>query len=1222
MDFRVLGPLEVADGPRVLDLGGQKPRLLLAALVLEANRVVARDRLIDALWGEEPPETAVTAVQVYVSRLRKVLPAGALVTRPPGYLLATDADSIDVTRFERLVAEGREALDGGDAELASSLFVEALALWRGPPLAEFSEPFARIERGRLEELHVAALEDRIEADLARGGRVPLIGELEALIAEHPHRERLRGQLMLALYRAGRQAEALETYQEGRRILADELGLEPTESLKELQRLILAHEPSLDPQAPRAPTEPRPTPQPPAPSPARRKTVTVLFCDLAESTRLAEELDPESLRALLTRWHETMRAAIERHGGTAEKFIGDAVMAVFGIPQVHEDDALRAVRAAVEIREALSALGVGFRVGINSGEVAVGPGETLVTGDAVNTAKRLEEGASNGEILIGATTHRLVQNAVRLESAGSLAVKGKRLPVDAWRVIETIAGAPSIARRLDAPLIGRGTELDRLHDELALSARDRSCRLVTVVGAAGVGKSRLAAEFVGALGDAARVLRARCLPYGDGITFWPLNELVHSAGGEAAIEAAVADEPDGRLIVERACGTNVSSEETFWAVRRMLELLARDLPVVVCLEDVHWAEPTFLDLLEYVVGWSQDAPLLLVCIARPELLDSRPRWGGTSIALEPLSEPDSTLLLDQLAAEWPITAEDRSRITEAAEGNPLFLEQLVAMVSDSVPGELPPTIQALLSARLDRLEEPERAVLQRASVIGKEFSRGAVLELSPASERAGVATTLLSLVRKEFVRPEHSSYIGEDGFRFRHVLIRDAAYAQVPKSTRADLHERFAGWLEARAGTPELVGYHLEQAYLHAAALGSADSGLARRAGLLLADAGERALARNDARAAANLLLRANSLLPEDDPARLEPMRQASLALWWSGELEQARELLEEQVASARALGDDAEEWSGRLDIAGGDLITGRIDADELLAVAKEAIAAFRPDDDAALARAWRRVAYAHHWKGRYGPAVGASEIALRHARAGKEDFEASRIVDLLCTSLLYGPTAADEAVERCEQMLLEVGENEVMRANVSASLIGLLAMRGSFDVAREQARIAESIYLERGLQLAFAGLTQVTGPMELLAGDPVAAEQELLRGLEVLEPHGSGGYQHALLAEALYRQGRETDAAEHLSMADQNASPDMVLERVARMTVLAKLEQSESLARSAVALAETTDSTNLVADALADLAIVSHDRDAVQRALDLYEEKANVAGARRLEEIVASVRRR
>jgi class 3 adenylate cyclase/tetratricopeptide (TPR) repeat protein len=1218
MDFRVLGSLEAVEGSRALDLGGEKQRILLAALLLDANRVVSADRLTEALWESSPPESAAKALQVYVSHLRKRLGRDRIATTVPGYRLQVVEAELDLLRFERLVADGRPR--------------DALALWRGAPLPDLADrPFFQPRVARLEELRLACLEDRVEQDLATGRHTAVIGELEAVVREHPLRERPRSQLMLALYRSGRQAEALEAYQQGRRLLAEELGLEPAESLKELQRRILAHEPSLDAPAGSAAPEPvSPTAAAPEPTelPSQRKTVTVLFCDLAESTRLGEELDPESLRTRLARWHHAMRGPIERHGGTVEKFIGDAVMAVFGVPHVHEDDAVRAVRAAFEMREALAGLGVGFRIGINTGEVAAGSGETLVTGDAVNTAKRLEEAAPDGEILIGVGTRRLVGNAVRLESAGAIALRGKRTPVEAWRAIDAIEGAPPIARRLDAPLVGRTAELDLLRCELAQAERERGCRLVTVVGAAGVGKSRLAADFLAGLGGDVQVLKARCLPYGDGITFWPLKELVRSAGGEAAIEAAVAAEPDGDLILQRVFGATASSEETSWAVRRMLELLARDRTVVVCLEDLHWAEPTFLDLLEYVVGWSRDAALMLLCIARPDLLETRPRWSGVSLALDPLTEAESTLLLDQLAAEWPIPHEDRARIADAAEGNPLFLEQLVAMLSEGEGRELPPTIQALLDARLDRLEPLEHAVLARASVVGKEFSRGEVIELSPESERARVASTLLSLVRKEFVRPERSSYVGDDGFRFRHVLIRDAAYAQVPKGTRADLHERFAGWLGDRKETAELIGYHLEQSYLHSAAIGNADPELARRAGLLLADAGERALARNDAPAAANLLLRAQNLLPEDDPARLEPMRRASLALWWTGEVERARALLEQQLACARELGDVAEEWCGRLDLAGSDMVTGRIDADELLEVAHSAIAAFGPNDEAALARAWRRVAYANNWMGRYGAAVEASEVALRHARAGNEDFEAARIIDLLCTNLLYGPTPADEAVARCEQMLDEVRDNEVMRANVAASLIGLLGMLGAFDSAREHARSAERVYLELGLQLAFAGLTQVTGPMELLAGDPAAAEREFQRGLEILEPHGSGGYQRVLLAEALYRQGREEEAAEHVRIAEHDPSLDMVLGRVARLTVLAKLERSESLARDAVELAGTTDATNLVADALADLAIVLRANgsggweDPVERALELYEQKANTSGARRLDDIVASAKQR
>ena len=976
--------------------------------------------------------------------------------------------------------------------------------------------------------------------------------------------------------------------------------------------------------------------------AVRKTVTVLFCDLADSTALGERLDPETLRSLLGRWYDAMRAPIERHGGQVEKFIGDAVMAVFGVPQVHEDDALRAVRAAVEMREALDALnaeldaGLQIRIGVNSGEVVTGDGSaTLVTGDAVNTAKRLEEAAAAGEILISGVTRRLVANATELEPAGPVLAKGKKDPVEAWRVLATIPGAAPFARRLDAPLVGRTRELAFLHDELAAAERERACRLVTVYGTAGIGKSRLAAELLAQLAGRADVLSARCLPYGDGITFLPLIELIRSAGGEAAIMATVAAEADGALIVDRVCGAlgtagaPSSSEETFWAIRRLLETLARVRPLVVCLEDVHWAEPTFLDLLEYIAGWSRDAPILLLCLARPDLLDQRPRWGGEAVALEPLTERESEALLDELAAEWPIPPAARTEIAEAAEGNPLFVEQMVAMLAEA--GEaaaIPPTIQALLAARLDRLPPLERAVLERAAVVGKEFWRGAVTELSPTEDRAEVSAALLSLVRKELVRPERSAFLGDDGFRFRHALIRDAAYAAIPKSVRAELHERFAAWLEVHEGEDDLVGYHLEQAYRFRVELGLADetvAALAAQAGALLGEAGRRAFARDDAPAAANLLLRACELLPEDDPARLELLRRASLALWLTGSVDEASKMLEGHIAAAAELGASGEEWSGRLELATWSLISGRVGSEELLHVAGQAIGVFEGlGDDAGLSRGWRRIAHAQTVTGRYGMAADAAEQALRYARSSGERFEEARIVDILCASLLYGPAPADTAIARCELMLSDAESGGVMEANIAASLVGLFGMRSSFDAARELAHRAESIYAELGLQLASAGLSQVVGPMELLAGDPVAAERELRRGLAILEPSGAHGYQEALLAQVLYEQGRPQEAAQHIEAVSENAAPDNVAAQVLWRGVRAKLDAEESpasalvLAGEAVTLAEATESPNLLGDALSDLAVVlraagNADADEVaRRALELYERKGNVPAARRV----------
>ncbi len=973
--------------------------------------------------------------------------------------------------------------------------------------------------------------------------------------------------------------------------------------------------------------------------AARKTVTVLFCDLVESTALGEGLDPESLRGVLGRWHAAMREPVEEHGGTVEKFIGDALMAVFGVPHVHEDDALRGVRAAVEMRTALQRLNaeldteLQIRIGINSGEVVTGDGSTtLVTGDAVNTAKRLEEAAQPDEILVGDATRRLVANAAELEAVPAVLAKGKRAPVGAWRIVDMIAGAAAFARRLDAPLVGRTNELAFLRAELEEAGRVRSCRLVTVYGAAGIGKSRLAAELAAEVGAYAGFVTARCLPYGDGISFLPVTELIRSAGG---VVAAVEGEPDGELIVERigaAPGADVSAEERFWAIRRLLETLARERPLVVCLEDVHWAQPMFLDLVEYIAGWSRDAPMLLLCLARPDLLDERPRWPGATVTLEPLTAAESEALLDELAAEWPLSAAARSEIADAAEGNPLYVEQMVALLAEGESAAaVPPTIQALLAARLDRLDPLERAALERAAVVGKELSRSAIAELSPTDERASLGATLLSLVRKELLRPERGARPGDDGFRFRHALIRDAAYGEIPKATRADLHERFADWLARSGGEDDLVGYHLERASQYLADLGTADDALSRRAAAMLAAAGQRAFARDDARAAVSLFLRACELLPDDDPARLEPLRRASLALWWTGNVDEARRLLDEQIALAAQLGNAAEEWSGRLDLAAGDLVTGRIDAERLLDIAKKAISVFEAGDDAGLARAWRRVAHAHMAKGRYADSSEASERALAHARAGGERFEEARIVDLLCTSLLYGPAPASEAVLRCEAMLVEAHGNQVLGANVAAALVGLLGMRGAFDAARERARFAEEIYLELDLQLAFAGLTQVTGPMELLAGEAAAAERELQRGLEILRPRGPDGYQEALLAEALYRQGRLDDASTHARTAEAHAPADNVQAQVAWRGVRAKLDAADSseraraLAAEAVSLAEATDATNLLADALADLAVVLHVArdDAVdgvaRRALALYEQKGNVAAAQRLSQVLAVV---
>jgi predicted ATPase len=406
----------------------------------------------------------------------------------------------------------------------------------------------------------------------------------------------------------------------------------------------------------------------------------------------------------------------------------------------------------------------------------------VTGDAVTVAKRLEEAAGAGEILIGEATRALVEEAARLEPVGPVELKGKPEPVTAWRLLEVSPDGAGVRRRLDTPLVGRTVELARLNSAFEETVAEQGCRLVTVLGVAGIGKSRLAAELFAAVGERATVLVGRCLPYGEGITFWPLVELIRAAGGAAALGEEDAEAAATLDTLLEPDAEPASSDEIFWAARRLLETLAAQRPVVVCFEDIHWAEPTFLDLLEYLAAFVRRGPVLLLCQARPELAERRSSWlSGPVIRLEPLSEHEAETLLDGLGELDP---EARRRIGEAAEGNPFFAEQLAALALEGGSSTLPPTVQALLAERLDRLETGERAVIERAAIVGREFSRGAVAELAPDTLRAEVGAHLLALTRKDLIRPDDAAGPREDGFRFRHILVREAAYEAAPKSLRA------------------------------------------------------------------------------------------------------------------------------------------------------------------------------------------------------------------------------------------------------------------------------------------------------------------------------------------------------------------------------------------------------------------------------------------------------
>jgi class 3 adenylate cyclase/predicted ATPase len=991
----------------------------------------------------------------------------------------------------------------------------------------------------------------------------------------------------------------------------------------------------------------------------RKTVTVLFADIADSTTLGERLDPEAVRQALGRWFDLARAILERHGGTVEKFIGDAVMAIFGVPQLHEDDAVRAVRAASELLTRLESLneelerGVGVRlrvrIGVNTGEVVTGgSGGTLATGDAVNVAKRLEEAARGGEILVGELTESLARVAGTFDPVGPLSAKGKSGPVPAWRLVGVDQRGGPVRRRFDTPLVGRDDELAQLRRAYARAFDERGCHLFTLLGAAGIGKSRLALEFFDDVADEATILVGRCLPYGDGITFWPLMEVLREAGGDDAVAELFAGGDEADLVVERLRGVTgraaIGSHETFWAVRKVLEALARREPLVVCFEDVHWAEPTFLDLVEYLTGFVRDASMLVLCIARPELLDERPGWlstreGRGATVLRPLSASDSDALLDFLDTPTEI----RTRIAAAAEGNPLYVEQMAAMLAEGAYADgtlsIPPTIHALLSARLDRLNSDERLTIECAAVCGKEFSRDAIVELTPDAERHRLGSTLMSLVRKELIRPHRSLVRPDDTFRFSHVLIRDAAYEAIPKQTRAQLHEVFADWVSTTAGTraselEEIVGYHLEQAFRFREEIAPVDDAgrrIAERAGELLGDAGHRAFARGDMPAAVTLLARAAALLPSEHPVRVTALPELGSALMRTGDFSRAEEVLTEALESAAAAGDKRLELRTLIEREFFRTFTNpESSTDELIHVAETAIPLLEElGDELGLAKAWWLRSEADAIAGRWGARATALERALVHARRAEDRRECSAITAMLVQALENGPMPAAEAIRRCEELRADAGGDATVEAAISSTVAQLRAMEGDFDAARGLYADAGALYDELGLNYLRACRRLVGARIETLAGAPEAAIAELEIGYAALEEMGERGTRSTLaafLAQALAEAGRFEKAQEFARIsAETGALPDVVTQAVWRSASALALADdgnyvlAERRAREALELASGTDFLELQAMTSLTLAAVLGEVDKrveasalVDDARRAFERKGNVAAAARL----------
>jgi class 3 adenylate cyclase/tetratricopeptide (TPR) repeat protein len=1000
-------------------------------------------------------------------------------------------------------------------------------------------------------------------------------------------------------------------------------------------------------------------EPVTPRREQRKTVTVLQCDVTGSTALGEQLDPESLRAALARYFEAAKAVIERHGGTVEKFIGDAVLAVFGVPVVHEDDALRAVRSAADIRAAMSRLNeelsrdygvtLTLRIGVNTGEVVTGTAERLATGDAVVVAARLEQGAPPGEILLGAETVRLVRGSVEVGPLEHVQAKGKTEPLAAYRLLAVSAEAPQ--RSHDAPFVGRERERRLLADAWERARGERTAYLFTVLGTAGVGKSRLTAEFLAQLDGAARVVRGRCLPYGEGITYWPVVEILKQllgANAAATLDELVLDDvATGSLLGLLGEGEQPASPElAAWSVRKLLAAVAESTPLVVVLDDLQWAEPTLLDLVEHVADLSRDAPILLLCLARSDLLDRRPGWSGgklnaTSALLEPLPGDECERLIDGLIAGETLAADVRTRILAAADGNPLFVEEMLALIHDGADGaevRVPPSIQALLAARLDQLDPSERGVLERGAVEGKVFHRSAVQALAP--DEPEVPTRLVALVRKELVRPDRAQLPGDDAYRFRHLLIRDAAYEALPKSVRADLHERFADWLEQR-GTDlveldEILGHHLEQAHRYRVELGPVDERaerLASRAGEHLGEAAERAGERGDVRARAALLERAVALAPSGVASgRLRLELAASLP---DAEHDRIVQLAQEVRADAVAFGDRGLELLAQMQLVLTAMWTGAEGtAEQLDTFAQEAIQHFEQSrDELGLMYAWRGAGYVDFLQCRFAACLAATTRALEHARrAGSRSRERTFLADL-SAAMSFGPTSAAETLEWCEQL----SWLEAARPGIGLFRARALGFMGRLDAARAALDRAEDTARELGMDYWGAGIAFARGETALIAGDFAEAEAQLALGLDHIERDGSLGIAstyEAQRARVLVALGRYDDSERAARRARELGASDdtitQVLWRQALARVLARRgehEAAQELAREAVTRAETTDMLWSRGDAWFDLAEVLElggdeggAAAALDRALTEYGQKGVLPAIERTRARLATLR--
>jgi class 3 adenylate cyclase/tetratricopeptide (TPR) repeat protein len=943
----------------------------------------------------------------------------------------------------------------------------------------------------------------------------------------------------------------------------------------------------------------------------RKLATVLFADLVGSTELLAGQDPEITRRRVTTFFDGVQRCIEAHGGTVEKFAGDAVMAAFGIPLAHEDDAERAVRAALGVLDHVRELGLEARVGIESGEVVVDEADsTFATGEAVNVAARLQQAAGPGEILVGEAAHRLTQGRIEADEVGPLELRGFRKPIPAYRVVAAIEG-PQPPPAISAPFVGREEELELLENTLTRTLRARRPHVFTVYGEPGVGKSRLIREFLAGV-EGTTILTGRALPYGEGITYWPLAEMVKSAAGitdddpmETAREKLIeccGDEAIAELLglasgVMDAVEGERGQPEIAWAAREFVDELADVQPLIMVFEDIHWAEEPLLELIDHLAQWVRERALVIICLARPELLDVRPGWGGgrvrsTAIELEPLPRDESEQLAEALLAEHDVSNSVRGRLLDQAEGNPLFVEETVRMLlEEGADGgdRIPDSLQALIGARIDRLPAGEKIILQRGSVIGRVFWAGAIDHLSTEYDADELEDMLDDLMLRDFVsREERSTITGESAYRFKHGLIREVAYGGLSKAGRAEYHTRFAEWLHERADKEllEVRAYHLDHAtQLYAELDGRPPEELSRTAAKALEGAGKRALSRESNLSARKLLLRSVELEPT-----LGRRFLAARAAWQLGDLPVVRDemsVLAEQAAAEGARDIQSRALTALSEVAASlDGELGR--AGELADAALDVV---EPDDHEGRFRALDRRARVSRWVGRLAEAEGFEQQALEAAKAaGRKDHEARAALQL--AGIHIGRMEEDKAEPLIDHALALAEESGsiVARAAAAQSKGGLHRVRLEYEAAEGWFTKALDLYREAASVSEIAWTSRQLGLVAWETGNTEKAEKlfrESIRLLAPMQERGTLCESQRYLAQLLLEQGRIDEAEKYALAARETVSGEDVTSRATTRIALAQVraaqgrdEEADSLFGEAVGILSDSENCRILLDIL------------------------------------------